>query len=127
MNRAILMQLIEERETLANSVIDREQEAEEHSLVIKNLEQQDGSKKAWRLIGEVLVERTVDEVLPELKKQKDNLLAVADGLKRQLESKQKEVLDFQDKYKIRIKDSKEEGKTESSLANQKQQSQGVLV
>lgn len=127
MNRAILMQLIEERETLANSVIDREQEAEEHSLVIKNLEQQDGSKKAWRLIGEVLVERTVDEVLPELKKQKDNLLAVADGLKRQLESKQKEVLDFQDKYKIRIKDSKEEGKTEGSLANQKQQSQGVLV
>jgi prefoldin subunit 2 len=119
------LQLIEDRETLANSVIEREQEAEEHALVIMNLEKQDGSKKAWRLIGEVLVERTVQEVLPELIKQRDNLLAMANSLKRQLESKQTEVLDFQEKYKIRIKGSKEE--SNESSKSQKQQSQGVLV
>ena len=106
-------------------MIEREQEAEEHALVIKNLEQQDGSKKAWRLIGEVLVERTVQEVLPELINQRDNLLAMANSLKRQLESKQTEVLDFQEKYKIRIKGSKEE--SNESSKSQKQQSQGVLV
>lgn len=39
-------------------------EAAEHDLVIKQLEPMDKSRKCFRLIGDVLVERTVAETLP---------------------------------------------------------------
>lgn len=71
--------------------------------MLKTLEHQDGSKKAWRLVGDVLVERTVAEVIPEVTKQRDNLMALAQNTRKQLEAKQKEVLEFQEKYSIRIK------------------------
>ena len=128
----------------------------EHDLVIKTLEPLEPGRRCSRLVGEVLVERTVGDVLPAVQKQRENLLGVrrhrgarrgeccawlvscscsccwcrraslsASPLtpppsrllppppprppqllsmyQRQLESKQKEVLDFQAKYNIRIK------------------------
>jgi hypothetical protein len=39
-------------------------EAAEHDLVIKQLEPMDKTRKCYRLIGDVLVERTVAETLP---------------------------------------------------------------
>lgn len=39
-------------------------EAAEHDLVIKQLEPMDKGRKCYRLIGDVLVERTVAETLP---------------------------------------------------------------
>jgi hypothetical protein len=39
-------------------------EAAEHDLVIKQLEPMDKTRKCHRLIGDVLVERTVGETLP---------------------------------------------------------------
>jgi len=120
------LQLIDEREGLAAAVIEREQDVEEHALVIKNLEGQDASKKAWRLVGDVMVERTVGEVLPDIMKNRDNLVAVAGNFRKQLESKQKEVLEFQEKYNIRLKNQGDE--TVSSDSNKAASSgQGVLV
>eukprot|EP00775_Hariotina_reticulata_P000314 gene314-526_t len=43
---------------------DIEAEAAEHDLVIKQLEPMDKSRKCFRMIGDVLVERTVAETLP---------------------------------------------------------------
>lgn len=132
-------QLIGERKSLAAAVIEREQEAEEHALVIKTLKQQEGSKRAWRLVGDVLVERTVEELLPEVQKNKDNLLVIAQNIKKQLESKQKELLAFQEKYNVRIKRPSEggmwpaDGRTQehsevaSSTDGAKTSGQGVLV
>lgn len=90
-------------------MIEREQEAEEHSLVLKTLEGQDGAKRAWRLVGDVLVERTVAETAPDVAKNRDNLVAVADTLKKQLEAKTKELLAYQEKHKIRIKGDGRDG------------------
>jgi len=39
-------------------------EAAEHDLVIKQLEPMDKARKCYRLIGDVMVERTVAETLP---------------------------------------------------------------
>lgn len=39
-------------------------EAQEHDLVIKQLQPMDKTRKCYRMIGDVLVERTVAETLP---------------------------------------------------------------
>lgn len=46
---------------------------QEHQAVIKSLETLDPSRKCFRLVGEVLVERTVKEVLPAVKSNAEQL------------------------------------------------------
>lgn len=129
-----MLQLYEERGILAQTVIEREQDVEEHNLVIKTLEAQDGSKKAWRLVGDVLVERTVSEVVPDIIKNRDNLLAVIGNLRKQLEAKQKEVAAFEGKYNVRMKNQGGNGGGNASGSGSKadggagtSSGQGVLV
>jgi prefoldin subunit 2 len=43
-------------------------EIAEHDVVMKTLEPMDAKRKCFRLVGEVLVERTVGEVFPAVKK-----------------------------------------------------------
>lgn len=77
--QAIVMkfkQLLEERNALSSAAIDRRTEVAEHDLVIKTLEPLDGGRRCYRLLGDVLVERTVSEVLPSVQEQKTNLLTV---------------------------------------------------
>lgn len=73
---AAFEQLINERDSLSAKTIELQAEQAEHELVIKTLDPQDASRKCFRLVGEVLVERTVGEVLPAVKKNRDNLAAV---------------------------------------------------
>ena len=101
--------MLEERETIASRLLDRQMDLDEHQLVIKTLETQDGGKKAWRLVGDVLVERRVDVVLPEVKKNAENLKGLVDNLKKQLESKGKEIQEYERTYNIRVKEPGREG------------------
>jgi prefoldin subunit 2 len=71
--------LLQERDQLTSASIERQQEMAEHDLVIKTLEPLESGRKCFRLVGEVLVERTVGEVLPAVKKNRDNLAAVSDA------------------------------------------------
>ena len=122
------LQLIDEREALGSAVLERQQDAEEHDLVLKQLEKQNGSKRAWRLVGDVLIERTVAEMIPEVTKNRDNLLAVAQNFKTQLEAKQKELFAFQEKYNIRIKGYASSGNgAPPGSTSEKSSAQGVLV
>ncbi len=74
---AQFQQLVEEREQLTNASIERQQEVAEHDLVIKTLDPLDADRKCFRLVGEVLVERTVADVLPAVKKNRENLSTVS--------------------------------------------------
>ena len=69
-------QLLEERNALSSAAIERGTEVAEHDLVIRTLQPLDGSRKCYRLFGDVLVERTVSEVLPSVQEQKSNLASV---------------------------------------------------
>jgi chaperonin cofactor prefoldin len=46
---------------------------QEHETVIKALEKLDPDRKCFRLVGEVLVERTVKEVLPAVMGNKEQI------------------------------------------------------
>mmetsp|Transcript_37641 Transcript_37641/g.45400 ORF Transcript_37641/g.45400 Transcript_37641/m.45400 type:complete len:137 (-) Transcript_37641:421-831(-) len=99
-------------------------ERSEHSLVIKAIEPLDKDRKCFRLIGGVLVERTVGEVLPAVARNRDGLSAVIEKLTEQLEKKKNEITAFQQQYNIRPKG--EEQPQEQKPA-EKAASSGVLV
>jgi prefoldin subunit 2 len=101
-------------------------EAAEHELVIRSLETMDAGRKCFRLVGEVLVERTVGEVLPAVKKNKDNIETAINALQQQLELQKKDLSEFQAKYKIRVRNQNDDA-NEQATTDSKAGAQGVLV
>lgn len=53
-----------ECQTIANKISELTSEKDEHKLVVDTLTKLESGRKAFRLVGGVLVERTVEEVLP---------------------------------------------------------------
>jgi Prefoldin subunit len=53
-----------ECQTIANKITELTSEKDEHKLVVDTLTKLEPGRKAFRLVGGVLVERTVEEVLP---------------------------------------------------------------
>ena len=96
--------LLSEREQLASMVIDRESEAEEHRLVASTLKKSDATKRAWRLVGDVLVEGTVADVVLEVDKNYEGLKGVCENGRQQLARKGEELKAYEKKWGITIKD-----------------------
>uniref|UniRef100_A0A915KFU7 Prefoldin subunit 2 n=1 Tax=Romanomermis culicivorax TaxID=13658 RepID=A0A915KFU7_ROMCU len=94
--------LREEQRQMANKITEFEQEKSEHKLVSETLEGLDGERKCYRLISGVLIERTVKEVLPALKRNMDHLGKLIESLNEQVVEKGKEINDYREKYNIRI-------------------------
>ena len=55
-----------EQRQIASKTNELQQDLNEHNIVIETLEGVDGDRKCFRMVGGVLVERTVKEVLPAL-------------------------------------------------------------
>ncbi|KAB5520321.1 hypothetical protein DKX38_024640 [Salix brachista] len=102
-----------------------EMDASEHSLVINAIQPLDQSRRCYRMIGGVLVERTVKEVLPAVQRNKEGIVEVIARLNEAAEKKKREIADFEDKYKIRIRKSDSEVKDDGG--KKEGSSQGVLV
>ncbi|XP_033119428.1 prefoldin subunit 2-like [Anneissia japonica] len=118
-------QLRQEQRALASKMNELEAEANEHSLVIKTLDGVDGERRCFRMVGGVLVERTVKDVLPALKHNKEGLIKLLENLKLQLEIKGKELQAYREKHNIRIRgEETEEKEKETTKAAG---SQSVLV
>ena len=66
-------ELIQEQQQLAQKISEFEMDCNEHKLVEETLAPLDPNRRAYRLVGEVLVERTVEEVLPSVKKNRENV------------------------------------------------------
>jgi len=75
-------------------------ERNEHVLVEEALGPLDPDRRAFRLVGGVLVERTVREVLPTVKENRSNLDSLITSLKERLDVKQKEGAAWKAKYNI---------------------------
>ncbi|GAB4843370.1 Prefoldin subunit 2 [Ancistrocladus abbreviatus] len=108
-----------------SKITELEMEVSEHSLVIDAIQPLDPSRKCYRMIGGVLVERTVKEVLPAVLRNKEGLEEVIARLNEALEKKKKELAEFEAKYKIRLRKSDNDVKDDSS--KKEGSAQGVLV
>jgi|EP00624_Nannochloropsis_granulata_P000446 prefoldin subunit 2 len=92
---------------MATKLHELEQECSEHELVIQQLTPLDPSRKAYRLVGGVLMERTVAEVLPILRETASKLRTIVPQLDEALVKKQKQTRDWREKYNIRAQSPKE--------------------
>jgi prefoldin subunit 2 len=65
---------------LASKTAELEMELNEHSLVIDTLKEADETHKCYRMVGGVLVEQTVKEVLPALENNKEQIQKIIETL-----------------------------------------------
>lgn len=65
--------LLQESQRLSSKIAELEMDRNEHRLVIDTLEPLEPTRKAFRLVGSVLVERSVGEVLPSVVANRDNV------------------------------------------------------
>eukprot|EP00529_Nitzschia_sp_RCC80_P035176 CAMPEP_0113459774 /NCGR_PEP_ID=MMETSP0014_2-20120614/10636_1 /TAXON_ID=2857 /ORGANISM="Nitzschia sp." /LENGTH=118 /DNA_ID=CAMNT_0000351389 /DNA_START=35 /DNA_END=391 /DNA_ORIENTATION=+ /assembly_acc=CAM_ASM_000159 len=81
-------------------IAELEVDRNEHILVEETLQGIEPSRRAYRLVGDVLVERNVEEVLPSVSQHKDNLNATIEALKERLSARQKEAAELKAKYNL---------------------------
>ncbi|XP_042513393.1 probable prefoldin subunit 2 [Macadamia integrifolia] len=110
---------------LHSKITELEMEVSEHSLVIGATQPLDPSRRCYRMIGGVLVERTIKEVLPAVQRNKEGLEEVISRMNEALEKKKKEIAEFEAKYKIRIR--KSDGEVKDDGGRKEGSAQGVLV
>ncbi|XP_037470296.1 probable prefoldin subunit 2 [Triticum dicoccoides] len=114
-----------EMKQLYTKIMELEMEVSEHSLVVGAMEPLDPTRRCYRMIGGVLVERTIKEVLPAVYRNKEGLEEVVARMKEALETKKKEMTEFELKYKIRIRKGGDNGAEEGSM--NEASAQDVLV
>nr|GLL47777.1 probable prefoldin subunit 2 [Ipomoea trifida]GMD85384.1 probable prefoldin subunit 2 [Ipomoea batatas]GMD90875.1 probable prefoldin subunit 2 [Ipomoea batatas]GME07917.1 probable prefoldin subunit 2 [Ipomoea batatas]GME15594.1 probable prefoldin subunit 2 [Ipomoea batatas] len=114
-----------EMNQIYSKITELEMEVSEHSLVMNAIQPLDPSRRCYRLIGGVLVERSIKEVLPAVQRNKEGIEELIARLNEALEKKKKEISEFETKYKIRIRKSENEVQDESE--RKEGSAQGVLV
>mmetsp|Transcript_13771 Transcript_13771/g.24873 ORF Transcript_13771/g.24873 Transcript_13771/m.24873 type:complete len:134 (+) Transcript_13771:148-549(+) len=70
-------------------------------LVINTIKDLDPSRRCFRLIGGILVERTIKEVLPAVQKNLDGIDKMVKQLSTILKEKQKDLDEYTEKYDIK--------------------------
>ncbi|XP_023935653.2 prefoldin subunit 2 [Bicyclus anynana] len=91
-----------EQRQLANKISELEMDLNEHKIVIETLRGVEAARKCFRMVGGVLVERTVADVLPELEGNRDRLPAALQALNEQLARKGQEINDYIERHDIRV-------------------------
>ena len=87
-------------------------QAREHELVVDTIKDLDPERKCFRLIGGVLVERKVREVLPAVKGNKEKLDEVVKKIQDSLNVKEMELMELKRKYQIRERGEQAPGDAE---------------
>merc|ERR1712098_643737 len=110
-------QLCQMQRQLHQKLAEIKQERGEHELVADSLRKAEPERKAWRLVGGVLTERTVGEVLPALESQIENLSTVIKTLEEQMDSKAKEITAYREKHQILVQGQAKAGPPGGSGGN----------
>ncbi|XP_018427057.1 PREDICTED: prefoldin subunit 2 [Nanorana parkeri] len=119
----------QEQRSLASKAAELEMELSEHTLVIDTLQEVDQNRKCFRMVGGVLVERTVKEVLPALENNKDQINKIIETLTTQLQTKGRELNEYREKHNIRLmgEDDQKQSPKDGDGSGPKAGSAGVLV
>ena len=115
-----------EQRSIASKTNELQQDLNEHKIVIETLEGVSGDRKCFRMVGGVLVERTVKEVIPALVNNRDKMSKLIDTLDKQLTEKGEEINGYMEKHNIQIKDQPGSTKKEEKVDSDAK-SGGVLV
>ncbi|CAH2047599.1 unnamed protein product, partial [Iphiclides podalirius] len=91
-----------EQRQLASKISELEMDLNEHKIVIETLKAVEKTRKCFRMIGGILVERTVGDVLPELENNQERLPKAIQALNEQLTRKGQEINEYIETYDIRV-------------------------
>eukprot|EP01133_Synstelium_polycarpum_P011950 gene11950-13926_t len=94
-----------QQQQIITKLSEIESDAGEYNLVISAIENLEPNRKCFRMVGGVLVERTVGEVLPTVKSNRDGIKELTKKLEEQLQQKTKELTDYAAKYDIKFQPS----------------------
>eukprot|EP00389_Voromonas_pontica_P016227 GDKH01025364.1.p1 GENE.GDKH01025364.1~~GDKH01025364.1.p1 ORF type:complete len:118 (+),score=31.42 GDKH01025364.1:118-471(+) len=89
--QAVAKQVEADRTGLAKKIYELQQQEREHQLVLDSFKSLEPSRRCFRMVGGVLVERTVGEVEPAISGNLSNINQQIDGYKQRLEEKNKEA------------------------------------
>ncbi|CAG2113053.1 unnamed protein product [Medioppia subpectinata] len=129
-NEAIIAgfnELRAEQRQVANKVAELEADLSEHKLVLEALAETNGDRKCFRMIGGVLVERTVAEVSPSLQKNKEMISQMIETLKQQIVTKGQQITEYMDKNQIQIRSQPTAQSLAASESGAGAEGSGVLV
>jgi prefoldin subunit 2 len=100
-------QLREEYNQLAQKIAEVEMDKNEHLLVLDVLRPLEPTRKCYRMVGGVLVERTASEIIPALTNTIDGMTEILKRMNDALKAKAKEQSDHVAKYNLKIKGSQD--------------------
>ena len=91
-------QLQQEAQVLVQKLMEIEDEKKENELVLESISKLEDSRKCWRLINGVLMEKTKLEVVPEMRVVINNLNAVIKQITDTLVSVRQEIKNLEAAY-----------------------------
>jgi prefoldin subunit 2 len=93
--------LRDEQTQLVQKTQDLETDLKEHDLVLSTLSTiTDKQRRCYRMIGGVLIEHTVAEVVPALQANREQIHNVIESFKQKTEEKGKDLATYKQKYDI---------------------------
>uniref|UniRef100_A0A673NLT8 Prefoldin subunit 2 n=1 Tax=Sinocyclocheilus rhinocerous TaxID=307959 RepID=A0A673NLT8_9TELE len=112
---ATFQRMRQEQRSMASKAAELEMEINEHRC----LKEVDPTRKCFRLVGGVLVERTVKEVLPALENNKEQITKIVESLNSQMQAKGRELTEYRERYNIRlVGEDDKQGKADASQAKE---------
>ncbi|XP_067950184.1 prefoldin subunit 2-like [Watersipora subatra] len=100
-------------------------ERKEYQLVLDTLKNMEKDRICYRMIGEVLVQKTVGEVMPKLQDSVKQMGTLIDTLETQIKNKGQQLVEYREKHKIKLQSEAPTEKSIEKLSESK--SSGVLV
>lgn len=92
---------------IAAKVHELNNEKEEHRLVVEQLEKLEDNRRAYRLIGGVLVEKTVNELLPIVQENLEGIKQIITTLSAQLDQKDESRKKLKEEHGIMTQEERE--------------------
>ena len=99
--------MVSECQAMANKIGELTLERDEHTLVAEQLNKLEGDRKAYRLIGGVLVEKTVGEVLPPVQQNLEGITQLIKTLDENLKRKDDATKEYKKKHGIMTQSERE--------------------
>nr|CAH8849873.1 unnamed protein product [Trichobilharzia regenti] len=116
-----------EQRTIGSKINDLELDQREHNMVIKVLQSVEPTRKCMRMIDNVLIERQVKDILPDLEASVQKMSECIETLSKQFEAKGRELQRYKAEHKIRIAGEKEPSESEKKNSVSSSSTSGVLV
>eukprot|EP00127_Corallochytrium_limacisporum_P005066 Clim_evm21s198 gene=Clim_evmTU21s198 len=118
----------QQQQRLMRKIAELEADITEHKLVIEAIKDLDPNRKCYRMVGQVLVERNVGEVLPALEQNADGIAQIVTSLRTRSGQLTAEINAYKQRYNIRVQGSDGPGSSGQQSSDEKEKSSaGVLA